>query len=189
MSLFLFKPHVTGPNDQVTSPDVVIDSLQVDGRPRSVNVLTGETYLQSESDETGRAGYVLTALGGGALIGPALVLSSGRVCIARQAWRLKNLADFGADLTLNGTRLSDLVPPAQMIAAAGGEEDALPRGLQLVCTIDGDTETAVLEDAQRGRRLRHRLVIAPLDHDRWQGARPRPRYSVGPMMKEVDHYI
>jgi hypothetical protein len=33
------------------------------------------------------------------------------------------------------------------------------------------------------------LTLSLISEDRWGDVRPKPRYSVGPMMKEVQHYI
>jgi hypothetical protein len=189
MSLFLFKPHVVGSEDNITTPDIVIDLVYVDGKVRSVNNLTSETYLQIDEGETSHPAFVLTALGGGALIGPAAVLSSGRVCLARKAWRLNNLDGQIAEITLNGTALSALRLPAELIEQAGGNDDTLPLGVQLICTLPDEGTTAVLADAKRGRELTHNMVVTAAASDRWVGKRPKPRYSVGPMMKEVQHFL
>ena len=68
--MFLLKPHVTGAEGQVTSPDVIVDRLVVDGAPRSLALLTHNAW--HETDETAEAGYGIMALGGGALILPVL---------------------------------------------------------------------------------------------------------------------
>jgi len=33
------------------------------------------------------------------------------------------------------------------------------------------------------------LKFSLISEDRWGGVRPSPRYSVGPMMKDIPHFI
>ena len=187
--MFLLKPHVAGPEGQVTTPDVIVDYLEVDGERRPLRFLTHECWQQADKDTTAGPAYCVMALGGGALILPGSVLSNGFVVVARQAWRLGNLDGHVGDVTLNGTPLRYFGLPADMIEAAGGTGDALPRGFLLVRTAGATRDTAVLSDRVLGRVLSHRLHLDSLDGDRWGDARPRPRYSVGPTQKEVPHYI
>jgi hypothetical protein len=186
--LYLYKPHITGPKGDITSPDVVIDYLAVDGVRRPLAMLTSEIW-QQVSGETAQAAFVVTALGGGALLSPANVRSSGLVVVSRGAWRLNNLDERVGQVTLNGTPLAEVGLPEAMIEVAGGGGDVLPRGFMLIQTAPATTWEAVLDDPVRGRRLAHRVVVDDLAEDRWGDARPRPRYSVGPTQKEVDHYI
>ena len=187
--MFLFKPHVTGPEGAITTPDVIIDALFVDGAKQPLSRLTQQAWQEAEETVTTRAAYALTALGGGALISPALVVSDGLVIVARSGWRLANLDRHIGAVTLNGRRLADLAMPADLINAAGGTEDALPRGFMLLQTAPGDTAEAVLADGTLGRELTHRAHFTPIGTDRWGDARPKPRYSVGPIQKDVPHFI
>ncbi len=189
MSLFLFKPHVTGVEGQVTSPDIIVDQVLVDGAMHPISILTSEAWQQVNGDVAGRAGYAVMALGGGALIGPALVLAPGPVVVARKAWRLNNLDDHIGEVTLNGTPLAEFGLPNAAIEAAGGSGDALPRGYMLIVTLDGDARQVDLTDPKLGRSLTHKVVFEDMHQDRWGDARPRPRYSVGPTQKDVTHYI
>ena len=185
--MFLLKPHVTGAEGQVTSPDVIVDRLIVDGTPRPLSLLTHDAW--HETDDTAVAGYGIMALGGGALILPALVFSGGLVVASRSAWRLHNLDDRIGSVTLNGVELDKVGLPCDLIAAAGGSGDALPRGFLLVRSMEGTTSDAKLADPATGRALELNLHVTRLDSDRWGDARPRPRYSVGPTQKEVQHFI
>lgn len=187
--MFLLKPHVTGAEGQVTSPDVIVDALIVDGRTRPLAMLTHNGWQQADADTTAAAGYALMALGGGALILPVLVLSDGLTVVARAAWRLATLDPHVDKVTLNGVALVEAGLPAAEIEAVGGAGDALPRGFLVVKTIAGNTAEAKLTDPILDRELCHRAHLEPLDADRWGGARPRPRYSVGPTQKDVPHYI
>ncbi len=188
MSLFLLKPHVAGPEGNITTPDIVVDRVFVDGAAVPVSRVTHECWQQAESGASARAGYAIMALGGGALILPVLVLSAGPVVVARKAWRLNNLDGHVGSVTLNGTALADIELPAAVIEAGGGVEDALPRGYLLVKTAAEATD-ATLADPKLGRALTHRVILQPVDEDRWGDARPRPRYSVGPTQKDVQHFI
>ncbi len=189
MSLFLFKPHVEGPEGAITTPDIVIDRVFVDDAVKPVNFLCNGTHQQIEDGEACRPAYAVTAVGGGALISPAVLIGAARICVARLAWRLVNLDETIGSVTLNGHRLDSLRLPGDLIAAAGGEGDTLPRGYQLLCTLPEGASEALLEDAGRGRSLKHRITTVPVDEDRWGDRRPKPRYSVGPMMKDVQHFI
>lgn len=189
MSLFLLKPHVIGPEGNITTPDIVVDRLFVDGAVRPVGLVTHDCWQQAPAEDTAQGAYVLMALGGGALILPCVVLGSGAVIVARKAWRLNNLDGHVGKVSLNGTSLAEIGVPEVEIAAAGGTGDTLPRGYLMVRTATGNTTKAVLEDPGLGRKLAHRVVLEDVAGDRWGGGRPKPRYSVGPMMKEVPHFI
>lgn len=189
MSLFLLKPHVTGPEGKITSPDVIVDRMFMDGVLSPVAALTHEPWQQTVKGETGKAAYAIMALGGGALILPAVVIGPGTVVVSRGAWRLNNLDSHVGDVTLNGTTLSDIGLPSSEIDAVGGAGDTLPRGYLLVHTANGQTLNAELSDPQTGRVLSHKVVLEDMASDPWTDARPKPRYSVGPTMKDVPHYI
>lgn len=187
--MFLLKPHVTGPEGQVTTPDIVVDCLLVDGKVRSLGHLTHNCWQEVEADAFSRPAYALMALGGGALILPAHAISNGLVIAARAAWRLSNLDDHVDEVTLNGVPLADIDLPSDLVAAAGGAEDALPRGYMLVRTMEAAATEVTLTDPALGRELRNSVHLQSLEGDRWGDARPRPRYSVGPTQKEVPHFI
>lgn len=186
--LYLYKPHITGPKNEITSPDVAIDCLFVDDAKRPLAMLSSEAW-QQVSGETAQAAYAVTALGGGALLSPACTLSSGLVVVARAAWRLHNLDGHVGQVTLNGASLDKIYLPETAIAAAGGSGDVLPRGFMLIQTAQGATWQATLDDPVLRRRLTLHVVAEDLAQHRWGEARPNPRYSVGPTQKEVDHYI
>ncbi len=187
--MFLLKPHVTGPEGQITTPDVIVDCLLVDGQRRSLALLTHDCWQGVGADASSRPAYALMALGGGALILPAQVISNGLVIAARAAWRLSNLDGHVGEVTLNSTPLADLDLPSDLIAGAGGTDDALPRGLMLVRAAEAAATEASLVDPVLGRELRLAMHLQPLDADRWGDTRPRPRYSVGPTQKDVPHFI
>lgn len=189
MSFFLFKPHVVGPEGSTTTPDIMVDRVFLNGDLRPVNSLSSECWQQVGARVAADAAYAIIALGGGALIAPALVLQDDPVVVARKAWRLNNLDGHIGDVTLNGTRLEELDLPATIIERAGGTGDTLPRGYMMLCSKPGDTRDAELADPVRQRSLSHRVVFEPMDQDRWGADRPKPRYSVGPTQKDVQHFI
>ena len=116
-------------------------------------------------------------------------LPSGLIIASRQAWRLNNLDGHVEQVTLNGIPLSEAGLPANLISAAGGTGDALPRGFLLVRTVESATSTVTLSDPVRGWDLAHQVHFENMEVDRWGDGRPRPRYSVGPTQKDVPHYI
>ena len=187
--MFLLKPHVTGPEGQITTPDIVVDCLLVDGMKQPLGLLTHKCWQEVGADAFSCPAYALMALGGGALILPAHVISNGLVIAARAAWRLSNLDDHVGEVTLNGVPLADIELPSDLVAAAGGAGDALPRGYMLVRTMQTEATEVTLADPALGRELSNTVHLQSLDADRWGDARPRPRYSVGPTQKEVPHFI
>lgn len=189
MTMFLYKPHVLGPEGAMTSPDLIVDHAFVDGARLPLAQLTMAAWLQTAKEETARASYAVMALGGGALLAPAVVLGDDTVSVARMAWRLNNLDNRIGQVTLNGRPLADIGLPVDMIAAAGGEGDALPRGFLLIRTSDHSRWHATLIDSASDRMLSHKVHPVSVAQDRWGDARPRPRYSVGPTKRDVTHYI
>ena len=99
--MFLLKPHVTGREGQVTSPDVIVDAVLVDGEQRPTVCVTHECWQQAARDIDLRPAYCIMALGGGALILPGVTLSTGLVIVSRQAWRLAHVDDHIDQITLN----------------------------------------------------------------------------------------
>jgi len=189
MAFFLFKPHVAGPQGNITTPDIAIDRLFVNGAPKPLNDLTSEISHQVEGEDTAVAAYAVTALGGGALLSPAIVLSSGLLVVARKAWRLNNLDGTIGAVTLNGEALDRVGLPADAIVQAGGDGDALPRGYMVMRTGGPTTDQAELKDAARDRALDLKVILEDVGDDRWGPDRPKPRYAIGPTMKEIPHFI
>lgn len=189
MSLFLYKPHVEGPDGKITTPDIVIDRMFVGGAPTPLTVLTTELYHQAEPGEQASSTYALTALGGGALISPVVRLASGSIVPARKAWRLRNLSGHLDAVALNGRSLDEVGLPSELISENGGSGDVLPRGFLVICGNSVPGDRATLSDGELGRSLDHRVVLEDVTADRWDGRRPDPRYSVGPTKRDVPHFI
>lgn len=189
MTMFLYKPHVVGPEGAVTSPDVIVDHAFIDDARLPLAQLTMAAWLQTANEETARAAYAVMALGGGALLVPAVVLGDHTVSIARMVWRLNNLDGRIGQVTLNGKPINDVGLPVDMITAIGGESDVVPRGFLLIRTSDHLSWNATLIDAAGDRKLHHKVHSVPISEDRWGDARARPRYSIGPTKRDITHYI
>ena len=95
MAFFLFKPHVDGPKG-ITSPDLIVDYLLVDGVATPVSQLTMALELQVVAKGEHYPACALVAAGAGPLLSPALVLADGHVGIGRYAWRLAMIAAHAA---------------------------------------------------------------------------------------------
>jgi len=189
MALFLLKSHVTGPSGQVTSPDVIVDRLILNGSTIALHRLTHDAWQQCAEDTTARAAYALMALGGGDLILPVIVVDGGPIVAARCGWRLSALADHFDHVALNGVPLTDICVPSTLVASIAGPSQTLPRGHLLVQTKDGLAFDAVLEDHKIGRVLAHKVTVESLGSGRWSTNAYDNRYAVGPTKKEVQHYI
>lgn len=187
--MFLLKPHVVGPAGQVTSPDVIVDRVLLNGSAVPVQRVTHDAWLQHDAGDTSTAGYAVMALGGGPLVLPVVVLASGPIVVARRAWRLANFEAHAESVTLNGVALSVLGAPATLIAAVAGPSAMAPRGYLFIRTLSGQAHSATLEDSTLGRRLEHAVVFEPLAAQRWAGGSPTPRYAIGPTKKDVPHFI
>ena len=215
MTHFLYKPHVAGPEDNITTPDIVIDrvSMMVDRDHFYVPVhrLTSDVELQVlHGDIEVTPAYAFVACGGGTLLSLAALvrqagdpLSKADRLIARRAWRLRNLVDHFAALVLSaagGTgsksvTLAGETQPADVMSESPDGELALSRGLAVLCAVPAATvttsapaETKVqLTDEARHRGLSHTADFVSVDVDRWD-ERPLPRYTVGPV-GDVQHYI
>ena len=191
MALFVFRPHIENDRGQVTTPDVAIDRVYLDNGWKPVGLLSSELSHQMERAGETCSAYVVTALGGGAIIGPMVVLGTGVLVAGRTAWRLSSLADRIGELALNGSGVDRLVAPARLIEQAGGADGVLPRGTMAVCTGPrGDTAELRFNDADG--RLNCIACAVDLEFpgaDRWEGSAPPPRYSVGPTQKDVPHFI
>lgn len=191
MALFLFRPHIENDKGQVTTPDVVVDRVYLDNGWKPVGLLSSELSHQMESAGGTCSAYAVTALGGGAIIGPMVVLGTGVMVAGRTAWRLSSLADRIGELALNGTGVDRMASPARLIERAGGADGVLPRGTMAVCTgPQGNAAELRFNDADGRVHSISCLVDLELPGaDRWEGSAPPPRYSVGPTQKDVPHFI
>jgi hypothetical protein len=189
MALFLYKPHVVGPGNDITSPDVIVDRVFVDATAKPLDMLTSRIAHQIEDGDVAAAAYAVTAIGGGALLSPAILLGASRIVVARMAWRLRDLDGHIGELTLNGEALERIGLPAAAAARAGGDSQTRPRGIRVGRPAGRTKDSAELRDEKLDRSLVLRLSLENVNSDRWGSDRPEPRYSVGPTEKEVQHYI
>ncbi len=158
MTFFLYKPHVVGPKNNVTTPDIVIDRVSVLAGTHAYRVpvqrLSSRLGLQVAGGEVSvEPAYVLVAAGGGVLVSLGALVrgadnpqSTADLLVARTAWRLHNLTGHFASLelaTLSGppgdatktgsASVSDLAEPADIMERMSGINGALPRGITVLC--------------------------------------------------------
>jgi len=185
----LARPHITGADGQITSPDVIVDAMMLNGVRHPIGQITHAAWQQAAPQEAPHAGFGFLAIGGGPIVLPLLSLSSGTVVLSRQAWRVQALADHVAQIKLNGMAFSEIGSPDATLAAVLGPDQPMPRGLLVAITPPEVAEQAELYDPVLDRRIAHRVHFEPIAEDRWGTERPAPRYSVGPTQKDVTHYI
>ena len=113
MTHILFRPHVAGGENQITTPDVVIDRLAIecDGTSHYMPVQRVTTRVDVQAlpgDLTLVPGYALIAAGGGVLVGLAALVhgrddrpATADVLLARSAWRLRSLAPHFRSLEMS----------------------------------------------------------------------------------------
>lgn len=217
MAHFLFMPHVVGPENHITSPDIVIDKVSVVTQDQEtcipVQRLCAQSQLQALTNTYRIAmAYALVAGGGGVLVAPAALIypqgqpvaSAADIVIARMAWRLRNVLEHFGKIGLsasaggdsNHCSLSTLPDPRQVITERDGDKLALPRGIMKLCAAASDTMTlqvpgtvrVQLSDERLNRQLNLDVSLDSIDADCWGKQRPLPRYTVGPL-GEVKHYI
>ena len=215
MTHVLFRPHVAGAENQITTPDVVIDRVAIECSGTShyapVQRVTTRVAVQAlPSDLTLVPGYALIAAGGGVLVGLAALVhgcddrpATADVLLARSAWRLRSLAAHFRSLEMSvdargssgRVRVSELAQPSDLLTRTDGGELVLPRGTAIVCcstalarTVRAPfTFTSRLSDEKLARCLAHSVELRSVDEEPWP-ERPLPRYAVGPV-GDVKHYI
>ena len=215
MTHVLYRPHVAGSGTQITTPDVVIDRLEVECVGTShyapvQRISTGVDLQVLPGDLALVPAYALIAAGGGVLLGLAALVrgsddraATADVLLARSAWRLRSLVahfpslemSFDTGDTSRRVRLSELAQPSDLLARSGDGELVLPRGVAIVCCAASLIRTARapvtsitrLWDENLERRLAHTVALRSVDDELWP-ERPLPRYAVGPV-GDVQHYI
>ena len=215
MAHILFKPHVIGPQNDITTPDILIERVCVRDTSSSffvpVQRLQTSFKLQSvRSHLSITPAYTLIAAGGGVLIGIAALVNEPEdsptkadILVARSTWRLRNLETHINTLDLcisDSTRnkkvsLGDCIHPSKLLEKPDNTKPTLPRATMVVCPARNTTLTAIapcyfgieLSDPTLKRTLAFHSELVCVDDDQWD-ERPWPRYTVGPV-GDVKHYI
>ncbi len=168
MTSFLYKPHVAGPKNNITTPDIVIDRISVldDTDPYRVPIqrLSSSAELQTVKGELMiTPTYVLAAAGAGVVIAPGALVrgadhpaNTADLIVARMAWRLKNLVAHFSSVELTATidyakgaaksdqvSASGLTKPEEVLKYLGGNKDDLPRGIMVFCVAPQSSFTMV----------------------------------------------
>ena len=217
MAHFLFMPHVVGPENRITSPDIIIDKVSMVTQNEETCIPVQRLCAQSQLQALAKTyriaiAYALVAGGGGVLLAPAALIypqgqpaaSAADIVIARMAWRLRNVLEHFDKIRLSANAdggsshysLSALPDPRQVITERDGDKLSLPRGVMKLCAATTDTMAlqapgtvrVQLSDERLNRQLNLDVSLDSIDADRWGKQRPLPRYTVGPL-GEVKHYI
>ena len=215
MTHVLFRPHVVGGENRITTPDVMIDRLAIECGGTShyapVQRVTTRVDVQVLPDDlTLVPACALIAAGGGVLVGLAALVhgrgdrpATADVLLARNAWRLRSLVPHLHSLEMRSAagdstrrvRVSELAQPSGLLSRADDGELVLPRGVAIVCGSTALARTIRapitiknrLSDERLGRHLAHSVELRSVDDEPWP-ERPLPRYAVGPV-GDVKHYI
>lgn len=215
MSYLLFRPHVVGPEDKVTTPDLLVDRVLLlnDGERNYLPVhrLLPNAELQVVPGEIAvTPAFALVASGGGVLFSFAALIHESSdaakkadILVARSAWRFRNLVDHIGALTIHlncggnssSIMLSDIAQSTEVMNRPDDEEYALPRGIVVLYSAPSATVLASvpakvsvkISDKTLDRNLSHSINLESVDSDPWD-ERPLPRYTVGPV-GDVQHYI
>jgi hypothetical protein len=158
MTSFLYKPHIAGPKNKITTPDIIIDRVSVTADSASdyvpIQRLSSTAELQSVKGELlVTPAYVMAAAGAGVVVAPGALIrgadhptNTADLLVARMAWRLKNLVTHFSLLELAATidyakdagkseqiSASGLTDPEELLSHVGGRDDDLPRGIMVFC--------------------------------------------------------
>ena len=161
MSFFLYKPHITGPSNNITTPDIIIDRVVIhtDNTTQLVpsNQLSSQVEIQLTNDPfEATPCYVLVAAGGGVLFSTGAIittsgnsLGSAQMLVSRSAWRFINLSKHISTLELTtytgpaanpevcgNQAINELQEPSDIMEQISGNREALPRGTMVFCCAD-----------------------------------------------------
>lgn len=167
---FLYKPHVYGPENNVTTPDILIDKAYaavgsgdaVQISRIAVSKLSSQVELEVDAGELSvTPAYILIALGGGILLsvgaqvhGKADGEASSTMLITRHAWRLRNVLDHAGTLELavlegpvtnarplGKISVNEMPKPAEVVGRVSYDAEALPRGTMVFCPASKLSQT------------------------------------------------
>ena len=210
--MFLFKPHVTGPENNVTTPDVLIDRIAVTDDDKLNRVpcqrVTSEQQIEITAGAYLQAAFTLVAAGGGVLFCPTLLVTGtsdqttiSDIVLPRYAWRLKNFNRQKAALTAvfalasNVEKIVVEMKSINRLTQSRGINNELARGVAISCAIGEPQAFAKthqfaclsITDEEQARSLEQATKLQAVDLDVWPD-RPPPRYAVGPV-NTTKHYI
>lgn len=215
MTHFVYRPHIAGPENNITTPDILIERVFLNAGNDFIGIpvhriMTRAELQRGKTELLLTPAYALISLGGGTLITAATVIrekgqspASAEVLMPRQAWRLGNVLDHMENLDVSicceGRCVQQVncaeVGPDLAVAPLCDSAERMPRGVAVLCAptdasfilAGSATISVTLHDKTKQRELTHNQRYTHLDEDRWR-ARPLPRYTVGPV-GEVKHYI
>lgn len=176
MTHFLYKPHVYDPENNVTTPDILIDKAYAtvgsgDAAQISriaVNKLSSQVELEVEVGELSiTPAYILIAAGGGILLsvgahvhGAAGGEAVSSMLLTRYAWRLRNVLEHAGTLELAVLRgpvtnarplgkisVNELPKPQDVVGRVSYDAEALPRGTMVFCPAPQLTQRIMVPDS------------------------------------------
>ena len=161
MSFYLYRPHIAGPSNNITTPDIIIDRVAIHTGNTTQLVPSNQLSSQVEIQLTNEPFeatpcYVLVAAGGGVLFSTGIIinssgdsLGSAQMLVSRSAWRFINLSKHLSTLeltTYNGRAanpkvcgnqaINELQEPSDIMEQISGNREALPRGTMVFCCAD-----------------------------------------------------
>lgn len=211
MSHFLYKPHVLGASGCTTTPDLLIDRVELNiGKTHCllpVHRLSTANELQAANGALLVCPAIaLVSAGGGDLVAPAAVVSlkdspatTSDVVISRNAWRQQGIdGELAATFTLNAQRGNGATGAGQAtgeLPPLSGDGEPLMRGVTRIVSIAtavvGQEAPLQMEVSLLGCSGRQRtslqLSLLPAGSSHWADW-PESRYSTGPVY-EVEHYL
>ena len=170
MTYILFKPHVYGSGNSVTTPDILIDKLYItyesgkgaDIKKLAVNKLSSVVELEVDASEISiTPAYMLVSAGGGTLLSIAALVQSPAsdpsytsIIIPRYAWRLRYVNNYfdkldlaiitGAEANTSPVRivsLGEMPNPEQVVGPLAKDPDVIPRGIVVICPASKLSQT------------------------------------------------
>ena len=161
MSFYLYRPHIAGPSNNITTPDIIIDrvAIHTDNTTQLVpsNQLSSQVEIQLSNEPfEATPCFVLVAAGGGVLFSTGMIINSSgnslgsvQALVSRSAWRFSNLLKHMSTIELvsyigpannpevfGKQAIDDLKKPENVMDEISGNREALPRGTMVFCCAD-----------------------------------------------------
>ena len=168
MSFYLYRPHIAGLSNNITTPDIIIDRVAIHtGNTTHLvpsNQLSSQVEIQLTTEPfEATPCYVLVAAGGGVLFSTGFIIhssnnsiGSAQALVSRSAWRFSSLLEHMSTIELvNSTGpvasptvfgnqpILELQKPANIMEQISGNREALPRGTMAVCCADQLRQTII----------------------------------------------